>query len=193
MINFMKKLDWRNYVIATLTLTAVVSNPIPHAAAQEIPKGQCITNNYGQQLCGYNCVQNQYGQMKCADWPGGVCTVNVYGQITCGPPAPPNWNLRHTSPSETANPPEIKWRIIKHNMSLQECQQRGYQAMETANFINLKTGGNSNSGYILQGDINNNRAKISCENDTVLIVVAGNDPKTVNRLRNSIYQNMGFR
>jgi hypothetical protein len=78
-------------------------------------------------------------------------------------------------------------------MSLQQCQQRGYQAMQIANFINLKTGGNSNSGYIIQGDINNNRAKISCQNDTVLIVVAGNNPNTVNRLRDSIYQNMGFR
>ncbi|WP_016952008.1 hypothetical protein [Anabaena sp. PCC 7108] len=191
-MNLMKKNNWRNYLIATLTLTTVVSNPIPYAAAEEIPKGQCITNNFGRQLCGYNCVKNQFGDMKCADWQGGVCTVNAFGDITCGPPAPPNWT-GYTSPSETANPPEIKWRIVKHNMSLQECQQRGYKAIERANFINLKTGGNSNLGYILQGDINNNRAKISCQNDTVFIVVAGHDPKTLNRLRDSIYQNMGFR
>jgi len=191
-MNLMRKLYWRNYVITTLTLTTIVINPIHHGAAREIPKGQCITNAFGQQLCGYNCVKNSFGDMKCADWPGGVCTVNAFGDITCGPPAPPNWNLRHISPSETANPPEIKWRIIKHNMSIQECQQRGYQAIETANFINLKTEGNSNSGYILQGDINNNRAKISCQTDTVFIVVAGNNPMTVNRLRDSLYQNMGF-
>ncbi|ALB43340.1 MULTISPECIES: hypothetical protein [Nostocales] len=187
----MKKLNWRNYIIATLT--TIVSNPILYVAAQEIPKGQCITNNFGQQLCGYNCVQNQFGQMKCADWPGGVCTVNNFGQITCGPPAPHHWNLRYTSPSQTANPPDIKWRIVRHNMSLQECQQRAYQSLETANFINLKTGVNSNSGYMIQGDINNNRAKISCLNDIVLIIVAGDEPKTLKRLHDSIYQNMGFR
>lgn len=185
----MKKLNWRNYVIATLTLTTVVINPIPHAAAQEIPKAEC-KSAYGETKCGYNCV-SAYGEIKCAEWPGGVCK-EAYGEIVCGPTAPANWT-GYTSPSGTANPPEIKWRIVKHNISLQECQQKAYQAMQTANFINLKTGGNSNSGYILQGDINNNRAKISCQNDTVFIVVAGNDPKTVNKLRDSIYQNMGFR
>ena len=94
---------------------------------------------------------------------------------------------------KTKHPDHAPTENNKHRNLIAECQQRVYQARETANFNNLKTGGNSNSGYILQGDINNNRAKISCENDTVLIVVAGNDPKTVNRLRNSIYQNMGFR
>ncbi|QLE40959.1 hypothetical protein FD723_11170 [Nostoc sp. C052] len=188
----MKKLYWCNYLIATLSLTTVVSNPTPHAAAQEIPKGQCITNAYGQQLCGYNCVKNQFGDMKCADWPGGVCTVNVYGEITCGPPAPPNWTLGYTSPQRTANPPQITWRIDKHNMSIEECQQRVYQAMQSGSFINIKTEGNSDSAYILEGNINNNTTTIVCQNGTVFIVVAGNNLKTVARLRDSIYQNMGF-
>ena len=186
----MKKFYWCNYVIATLSLTALVSNVIPNAAAQEIPKAKCV-KYFGKVQCGYNCV-TAFGENKCAECPGGNC-LEAFGEITCGPPAPTNWTLGYTSSQGRANPPQTTWQIAKHNMSIQECQQKVYQAMQTAGFINLTTEGSSNSGYILEGNINNNTTTIACQNGSVFIVVVGNNLKTVNMLRDSIYQNMGFR
>lgn len=185
----MKKLYWINYhAIAIFSLSALLGKISP-VSAQQIPKAEC-RSDYGQVACGYNCIAD-YGKVRCADWPGGVCKAD-YGQVVCGPAAPPNWTLGYTSSQGTANPPKTAWKITKHNMSLQECQERVYQAMQTASFINITTGGNSNLGYILKGNINNNTTTIACQNGSVFLVVAGSNSKTVIGLRDSIYQNMGF-
>jgi hypothetical protein len=168
--------------LAIFNLTVVAAIPIKNASAQEIPKAQCISN-FGENACGYNCIAN-FGQVKCADWPGGTCIAN-FGQVVCGAPAPPNWTLGYTSSQGTTNPPRLTWTIAKHSMSIRGCQQRAYQVMQATDFTNLKTGGNSNLSYVA-GNINNNTSRIACQNNTVVILVAGSDLQTVGNLYNSI-------
>ena len=82
---------WGTLALCLVQQLHLFPQNIPTVMDQQVPQGECITNAFGQQLCGYNCAQNAFGKMACADWPGGICTVNAFGTITCGPPAPPNW------------------------------------------------------------------------------------------------------
>ncbi len=192
----MRKLYWIAYfAITTFSLSAVFT--IPRTSAQEIPKAECKSSSIGgPTACGYNCVASSIGgPVACADWPGGVCSSSsIGGLVVCGPPAPYNWTSRYTNSSNqgTTNPPRLTWTIAKHSMSIRGCQQKAYQVMQATGFTNLKTGDNSNLSYVA-GDINNNTSRIACQNNTVVILVAGSDLQTVSNLYNYIHQNMGFR
>ena len=47
------------------------------------PKRQCITGDFGQQVCGYGCLKT-FRNVKCGAKPGMRCVKNDFGQIACG-------------------------------------------------------------------------------------------------------------
>lgn len=45
---------------------------------------QCIQNNFGGQVCGFNCIKAMSGAAACASTPDQRCVADNYGNIACG-------------------------------------------------------------------------------------------------------------
>ncbi|KJH69659.1 hypothetical protein [Aliterella atlantica] len=170
-------------IIKLLTI-GILSNSLTLISSQlpSVAAGGCNTYGCWRTSTGgcnsYGCWENSGGCNSYGCWHSLEGNCNSYGCT----------NNRDCSsygcplPEETANPPRLSWTIATSNISVEECQEKAYQAMQTLKFTSLKARNTSNIKYVA-GERKNNTARIAChQNNTVFILVAGKDANDVGDL-----------